>query len=194
MFIFYMDFETITKNRKSVRKFSVKVPDWRKIVRAIDIAILAPAAGNQGALKYILVNDPDKISEIAKATQQSFTEKVHYMIVIVSNPLKLERSYGNRAYRYMAQESGAAIENFLLALTNQKLATSWVGYFYEKQIKSVLDIPEDLIVEGIFPIGIEARSSRAKQKMKPELDTVLYFNKFKNKKMVPQTRVRSDWS
>ncbi len=189
-----MDFRRVAEERKSVKKFSLKTPDWRKIMKAINIARLGPSAGNQTALKYLFISKPDTIEKIAQATQQSFVKKAPYIVVIVSDPLKLKRSYGEKAYRYMAQESGAAIENFLLALTDQKLATSWVGYFVEEQIKEVLEIPNEMTIEGVFPIGIEAKNSFAKQKKKTAMDNVVFFNEWNLKELTPQTRVRSDWS
>ena len=68
------------------------------------------------------------------------------------------------------------------------MATTWVGYFYDEQVKDILSIPEDLSVEGIFPIGKETKV-KTSEKPKTDLENLLYFNKWKNKKMTPHTKV-----
>ena len=62
------------------------------------------------------------------------------------------------------------------------LSTCWIGYFVESQIKRILKIPEEANVEAIFPIGFEYEKRRAK-KAKIELDNILYFNEYGNKRM-----------
>ena len=183
-----MQLQDAIKKRKSVRRYFDKKPDWRKIIRAIDMARFAPSAGNQFVLKFILVSDEKKITKLAEATQQDFIGTAKYVVVAVSDDSKLVRSYGDRGIRYASQQAGAAIENFLLALTEQGLVTTWVGYFYDEQVKDILGIPENLSVEGIFPIGKETKI-KTSERRKVELENILYFNKWKNKKMTPQTKV-----
>ena len=183
-----MQLQDAIKKRKSVRRYFNKKPDWRKIIRAIDMARFAPSAGNQFSLKFILVSDEKKITKLSEATQQDFVGTAKYIVVAVSDNSKLVRSYGDKGLRYAPQQAGAAIENFLLALTEQGLATTWVGYFYDEQVKDILSIPEDLSVEGIFPIGKETKV-KTSEKPKTDLENLLYFNKWKNKKMTPHTKV-----
>jgi len=169
-----------------------KKPDWRKIIRAIDAARFAPSAGGQFALKFILVSDEKKISELAKAAQQDYVGTAKYVVVAVSDDSKLVRSYGGKGVRYASQQAGAAIQNFLLVLTEFGLVTSWVGHFYEDQVKSALEISEDLHVEALFPIGKETKVKGSERRAKPDLENVIYFDKWKNKKMTPQEKVSFD--
>jgi len=179
------------EGRRSVKRFMDKKPDWRKILRAIDAARHAPSAGGYFVTKFILVSDPKKISELSDASQQPFVGKAHYVVAVVTDDSGLVRSYDERGIRYAAQQSGAAIENFLLALTEQKLVTTWVGHFYDEQVKGALDIPENLHVEAIFPIGIETKVKTGVSR-KPKLDTLVFFDKWGNKKMVPQIKMSQE--
>lgn len=170
------------ETRKSVRKYKDKKPNWRKILEAIDAARYAPSAGGIFSLKFIVVDDKDKIQKLATASQQDFVGKAQYVVVVCSNPSIMINSYGkSRADRYLRQQAGAAIENFLLTLNEKGLDTCWVGHFVDSQIKRILDIPADTDVEALFPIGIEMGKSKLKRKT--SLDSILYFNKYKNKKM-----------
>ena len=169
-------------------------PDWRKIIRAIDAARFAPSAGGQFAMKFILVSDEKKIAELAKASQQNYVGTAQYVVVAVSDDSKLVRSYGEKGVRYSSQQAGAAIENFLLVLTEEGLVTSWIGHFYENQVKSVLEISDDQTVEAIFPIGKETKVKGSERRAKPDLENILYFDRWKNKKMTPQSKISVEGS
>jgi len=180
--------ERVIKKRKSVRRYLDKKPDWKKILHCIDSARFAPMAGNQFALKFILVSDEEKIYRISKACQQDFVAQAKYLVVFVSDDEKVSRSYGEKSEMFARQQAGAAIENFLLTLTEKGLATCWVGWFDSNQIKSVLKIPETSFVEAVFPIGFETKV-KTTQKPKPELSNLIYFNQWKNKYMEANTRI-----
>jgi nitroreductase len=177
-----MQLDKAIKERHSVRRFSTKKVNWRDILKAIDFAKLAPLAGNIPTVKFIVVLDDDKIKQLANACQQDFVGTVQYIVVICSDPKQCVRSYDERGKKYSTQQAGAAIENFLLKITDLGLATCWVGAFSDEQVKRILEIPEDIEVEGIFPIGYEM-PPKSKQKIKPSLDSTLYFNTWKNKYM-----------
>jgi nitroreductase len=178
-----MQLDKSIEKRCSCREFKSKKPDWRKIIKAIDKARLAPLAGNIPSLKFILVSDKDTIKKLSKATNQEFVSQVHYIVVFVSNNKQLVRAYDKRGKRYCRQQAGAAIENFLLKIEDLGLSTCWVGAFADNSVKSILKIPEKLDVEALFPIGYAAQDD--KQRKKPELDACLYFDKWDNKYMKP---------
>jgi nitroreductase len=186
-----MQLKEAIQNRKSVKRYMDKKPDWRKIIRALDMARFAPAAGNNFTLRFILVENEKQIAEIATACQQEFVGTAKYLVVFVNDENKLGKLYGERGKRYSSQQAGAAIQNFLLALTEEGMVTNWVGHFYEDQVKRVLSIPSEEIVEAIFPIGLETKV-KTHPKPKPALENLMYFSKWKNKKMEPEVRVSVD--
>ncbi|MFH1500585.1 MAG: nitroreductase family protein [archaeon] len=178
-----MDLDSTIKERHSVRRFmSTKKPNWQDILEAIEAARKAPLAGNIPSLKFIIVNEPERIAKLAEASQQDFIADCAYIVVVCSKGDQCERSYGERAKRYCKQQAGAAIENFLLKITDLGLATCWVGAFADHMIKHALQIPEEVEVEAIFPIGYEKKPV-GQQRKKLDLQSCLYFNVWKNKYM-----------
>ncbi len=177
-----MELNRAITSRKSVRKFKSKKPDWRDIIECIDAARFAPMAGNNFTLKFIIVDNPEKIQKIADAAQQSFIAQSKCVVVVCTNPSRTANSYGKRGERYCRQQAGAAIQNFLLKIQEKKLSTCWVGAFVDKLIKRELKIPDDINVEAIFPIGYEYKKSYTR-KSKIDLDRFLYFEGYGNKKM-----------
>lgn len=170
-----MDLDRIIQSRKSCRKFSSKKPDWRDIIQCIDSMRYAPMAGNNFSLKTVLVNEKDKINKIAKASQQDFINKSGYVLVVYSEPSRVKSNFGERGEKYLAQQAGAAIQNFLLKVEEKGLSTCWIGHFVEDEIKSELKIPKTGKVEAIFPIGYS--TGKIDPQRKTNLDSILYFNK-----------------
>lgn len=177
-----MDFNKLIKTRTSVRKFSSRKPNWRDIIECIDAARFIPKAGNNYTLKFIMVNDFEAIKKIAKACQQDFILSAKFVVVVCSDPGRLLNAYGEAGNSYAKHEVGAAIENFLLKIEDLGLATCWIGYFVEDQIKSALKVPASINVEAIFPIGFAFEKKKTK-KAPIDLDNILYFNTYGNKKM-----------
>jgi len=181
-----MDLDKAIKERHSARRFRIKKPDWRVIIEAVEAGTKAPLAGNIPTVKFILVSDKEKIAELAEAATQDFVATAHHVVVVCSDKTQCVRSYDERGGIYSRQQAGAAIENFLLKLTDLGLATCWIGAFSEETVKRALQIPDDIDVEALFPIGYEME--KTKQKTKPNLDSVLFFDVWKNKYMRPMRK------
>ncbi len=176
-----MDLDKAITSRYSCKKFNDKQPNWRDIIEIIDVARFTPMAGNIFTLKFIMVDDKEKIKKLAQAAQQDFLSRVNYIIVVYSESNLTKNAYEDRAERYCRQQAGAAIQNLLLKIEEKNLSTCWIGHFVDNQVRGILDIPEECFVEAMLPIGFEY-SSRKKRK-KIELDNILYFNKYGNRNM-----------
>lgn len=176
-----MELNKAIKSRHSVRRFTTRKPDYRKIIEALDYAKLVPLAGNISTIKFILIQDKEKIKQLAKASQQDFIATTHYVVAVCSDNKLAKKSYDERAERYCRQQAGAAIQNLLLKLTELGLASCWIGYFVDDQVENILQTPEDVKVEALLPIGYEL--GKGKQRIKQDLDRCLFFDVWKNKFM-----------
>jgi len=170
-----MDFDKVIEQRHSVRDFKKdKKPDYRDIISAIESATKAPLAGNISAIRYILIQDKEKIKELANAAQQSFIAQTSYVVIVISDKKSLVRSYYKRGEMYARQQAGAAIENFLLKITELGLASCWIGAFSDETVRRIAEIPDEFDIEAMLPIGYEM--GKGKQQRKAELDHVLSFD------------------
>ena len=70
-----------------------------------------------------------------------------------------------------------------MKITEFGLATCWIGDFVDDDVKRVLDIPDNIIVEALFPIGYEM-PPKAKQETKTALDNILFFDTWKKENKV----------
>jgi nitroreductase len=180
-----MDFDKIIKERRSIRNFkTTKKPNYKDVIAAIDAASKAPIAGNIYAIKYILIQDKEKIKALSVACQQDFIAHASFIVAVCSDKKNLEANYLERGRMYSRQQAGASIENFLLKITELGLASCWIGAFADDSVKRILKIPDEIDVEALLPVGFEL--GKSKQKTKPDLDRVLFFDEWKNKFMSPK--------
>ncbi|MFZ5954830.1 MAG: nitroreductase family protein [Nanoarchaeota archaeon] len=183
-----MQLEEAIKKRKSVKIYSSKKPDWRKIIKALDATRYAPRAGNISRTKFILVQRVDTIKKINSFCQQECVGQAQTLVVVITEDSDYMKFYHDNGLKIARQQCGALIQNFLLELTAQGLVTNWVSIFDEAQIKNLLKIPEKFTLEAIFPIGIESKQKTA-EKAKPELEGMVYFDEFDCHHMKPSPRV-----
>ena len=164
-----MNFDKVIKERHSVRSFKkTKKPDYKKIIEIIEAGTLAPLAGNMFSIKYLVVADKEKIGKIAEACQQDFVGEVAFLIVVCSDRKPLDKHYYERGKIYSRQQAGASVENMLLKATELGLASCWVGAFSDETIRHILNIPDDIELEAVLPIGYEL--GKKKQLPKADLD------------------------
>ncbi|PIN78111.1 hypothetical protein COV15_00420 [Candidatus Woesearchaeota archaeon CG10_big_fil_rev_8_21_14_0_10_34_12] len=181
-----MEFDKCVSERKSVRKFKTKSVSLKNVFSAIDAGNRAPIAGNLPTVRYIVVDDKEKIKELAEACGQGFVASAGVLVAVCSDSENVVRSFDERGERYARQQAGAAIENFLLKLVDLGLSTCWVGAFADAQVKRVLGVPDGVDVEGVFPVGYE--TEKGKQKFKPDIKTRVYFNSWGNKELAHEAR------
>jgi len=184
-----MDFEEIIKKRASIREYSSKKPRIEDVIKCIENANLAPSPGNLPILKFIVVEDPKKIEKIAEATQQEFVKQAQILVVVCSSLKDAELAYGEFAETFVKQHTGAAIENFLLTITNLGLASCWVVVYIKDIVRDLLEIPKEIDIEAVLPVGYKLKTDKTIQRKKPSLENRIFFEKWKNKLRKPFPKI-----
>ncbi len=175
-----MELDQAISSRRSVRDFTNKKAAWDKVIEAIDSAIQSPVATNSLPLKFVIVQDPKTIFSIAKAANQPWIANSKMLILICSDHTHLEKLYGEKGLIYGRQQAGASIQNFLLKITDLGLATCWIGSYDEDKIRSLAEIPKEINVEAILPLGYAKK--KAPKPKKPSLESSIYWEKWGNKR------------
>ena len=185
-----MEFDEVIKERKSVRKYHpTKKPNWRDIIEAVDAGNRGPLAGNIGSVKFILVDDEETIQKIGDACQQTFIAQAPYVVVVCSDTREVLRSYDERGEMYIRQQAGAAIENFLLKITDLDLGSCWVGLFDDNLVKRAIKAKDFVQIEAVLPIGFSIDKTPRRRKI--PLDNSLFFNTYDNRVIKPRKRVEA---
>jgi nitroreductase len=185
-----MDFNKVIEERSSIKKYSSKKPKIESIIEAIETSNKAPAAGNLQPTSFIIVENQETINKVADACQQDFISNAPYVIIVCSNINQLKKMYDKRSEKYIKHYVGAAVENFLLKITDMGLASCWVGPFSEETLRNHFSIPENNEIELIITVGYEFIKGKSKPKRKHSLVNRVFFEDWGNKFHKPLEKVR----
>ncbi len=185
-----MEFDQAISKRHTVRSFTSKKPSWKLVLEAIDAAAQAPFADNHNHLTFLIVENEKVIDKIAEAADQLWINESGILVVVCSDDKHLENLHGERGRVYARQQAGAAIENFLLKITDLGLATCWVGSYNDEDIKHLLDIPKEIQIEAILPIGYE--KGKTLKKHRKHLEHLLHWDSWYNRRKPALTQEPKD--
>lgn len=118
---------------------------------------MAPSAGNLQAREFVVVQDKDKKSLLTDAALgQGFISEAPIVFVVCVNYDRIRR-YGDRGCElYVYHDTGAAVENMLLAAYSLGLGSCWVGAFDEPSVSGCLGLPDYIRPVAIVPVGYSA--------------------------------------
>jgi len=146
-----MDVFEAIRTRRSIRKFRPKpIPDEKlEIIR--EAGRLAPSAGNRQPWRFVVVKDPERKKNLAKAADnQMFIANAGVIIVALGDP--------EASPRWFKQDPMIAVEHMILAATALGYGSCWIGAFNEDRVKRILKLPEELAVIALLPIGFSDES------------------------------------
>lgn len=172
-----MEFYDVIKKRRSVRKYRKdKIPE-DVLKRILEAGRIAPSAKNIQPWKFIVIKDEEIKKKVAEACKKQLW--MADADVIVCGCAIEEIAYGKMG-GYMSSypvDLAIAMDHIILAATNEGLGTCWIGAFDEKEVKKVLNIPEDIRVVALTPIGYPAEEP--KDRGRKTFEEVFTFEKYK---------------
>lgn len=151
----FNDLLPILETRRSIRKYKCLPVDWKNVVKILEAGKCAPSTGNLQSARFVVITDDDKKRKIAEScVQQYWVEGAPVLIVVCNEDSMVEAFYGkSNREKYSTQNASAAIQNMLIETHSLGLSTCWVGGFEEEKIRRELEIPSDVSIHAILPIG-----------------------------------------
>jgi len=180
-----MQFQDVIERRQSRRRYAGQKVDWKYVAQILEAGRLAPAAGNLGTVRFIVISDSQQIKGIAQAADQDFIAKAGWLIAVCSENKRVYNAYSERGLKYAKQQAGAAIENMLLKITDLGLASCWVGAFDDETIKNILAVPQDIEIEAIIPVAQGTKFIGEAKRPKLKLNDITYFDRWGQRLMKP---------
>ncbi len=170
--------------RQSDRKYSDKSIEKEKLDRILEAGRMAPSACNAQPWKFIVVTEAGLLKELAEAASakllgmNSFVGQAPAIIVIVRENPNFSSRIGSTVKRkdYSHFDIGIATENICLQARAEGIGSCILGWFDEKQVRKILEVPSSRRVELIITLGYSLSEYREK-KRKPAEVTVSY-NKY----------------
>jgi nitroreductase len=137
-------FEAIQK-RKSNRNYeTTKIPK-ETLEKLLEAARLSPSAKNIQPWHFIIVTDTEKRTVLSKGVFAKFLNDAPVVIVLCGDQKASPDWY--------VVDVALAGENMVLAATAEGLGTCWVGSFDEKNVKTLLGVPDNLRVVALLAVG-----------------------------------------
>lgn len=186
-----MDTMEAIRTRRSVRKFSDRPVEPEKLQVIMEAAQAAPSWANMQCWRFIVVKDAatkEKISDLSYV-EAFFAPKGYktnpakqaladapVVIVACADPVQSGDLHGQ--HYYMA-DVGIAAENMMLAAHSLGLGSVFVGVFDEEGLGEILDIPPEVRVIGLFPMGYPQDEWKPGPQRKP-LEEIFFFEKWKS--------------
>ena len=178
------------RTRRSVRKYSDRPVEPEKLLTVLEAAQQAPSWANMQCWRFVVVTDPAvkaRISELSYveaffATRgyktnpaQKALAEAPVVIVACADPTG---SGTLRGQEYYLTDMGITAENLMLAAHEVGLATVFVGVFEEQELGELLEIPPDIRIVGLFPLGYPEGEIKAGPPRKP-LEQFVHYEKWK---------------
>jgi nitroreductase len=165
----------IVLKRKSIRKYKSDPVPEDKLRYVLEAARQAPSWANQQCWKYIIVTDEELKKKIAVSIlpppaifpsswdrsllpepkppmrPRDWAAQAPIIIVGCADPAKSGRKEGKD---YYLVDMGISMEHLMLAAAEQGLGTCWMGGgFDEAVVKEALNIPKEIRVVALTPLG-----------------------------------------
>jgi len=180
------DFLELVRQRYSVRAYKDRPVEPEKIERCIEAARLAPSACNSQPWTFVVVTDTEKKTRLADTTSNKllplnhFTKQAPVLIVIVIEKQNFTADLGGfiKDRDFPLIDIGIAAEHICLQAVTEGLGTCMLGWFNEKKVRKILDIPTGKRVGLMITLGYPSGDSR-KNRPRKGTDEILRFDTYK---------------
>ena len=169
-----MDVFTAISKRSSVRAYKTTDVEEDKLKKVLEAARLSPSASNRQDWKFIIVRNEETKKKLAKAAfGQSFIGEAPIVIVVCGTEPKTFMACGQPAYTV---DVSIACAFMILQAYELGLGTCWIGAFDEDEVKKILNIPKEVRVVAMTPLGYP--NQPPSQKFRKSLDQIVCFEKY----------------
>ncbi len=178
-----MNFEELLLTRQSDRKYEARGVEKEKIEKCLQAVRLTPSACNSQPWTFVVVNEAEQLRRIQKAAANlglnRFAPQVPVMVAVVLEKANLTASFGSviKDKEYPLMDIGMAANNFCMQAAELGLGTCMIGWFDEKRVKEVLDIPSSKRVPLLIAVGYSAAKQR--KKIRKPMEKICRYNSYK---------------
>ena len=161
----------LIKSRQSDRKYSDKKIEKDKLDRIIEAGRMAPSACNAQPWKFIIVTEPELLLKVADAASAKligmnvFVSQAPVLLVVIREEPNISSKIGGTIKNkdYSLIDIGIASENICLQAKAEGIGSCMIGWFDEKLVRKILDIPKAKRVELIITLGYSLSDEREKK-------------------------------
>ncbi len=147
----------IFEERRSIRIFGDRPVEEEKLEAVLQAARLAPSWSNMQCWTFIVVKDQAVKEAIATALARNPAHEAlitaPVIIVACADP---ELSGKINEKDYYLVDIGISFQQLCLEAWSQGLGTCWVAFFKEDAVRRILEVPENIRIVAMTPLGYAA--------------------------------------
>lgn len=180
------NFKDLLLKRQSDRKYSSKKVEEEKILSCLEAGRLSPSACNSQPWSFVVIDQEPVLQQaqkrIATMGMNRFVKQVPVLIAIVLEKPNFTASIGSviKDKEYPLLDIGIATNNICMQATELGLGSCTLGWFDEKGLKQLLDVPESKRIPLVIALGYPTTVTR--KKIRKPMKEIIYFNSYKSKR------------
>lgn len=170
-----MDVLKAIQTRRSIRQYEKGKPvEDDKLKKVLEAGRLAPSASNLQDWKFVVVQDPETLEKLVDACNgQAFVaEATAFIAACGTNPESI-MSCGQPKHTV---DLSIATAYMILEAAELGLGTCWLGSFNERKVRRLLNIPDDVRVVAVTPLGYPSYQPEAKPRK--SFEEVVCYEKY----------------
>jgi len=179
-------FLDLVETRQSVRRYKPDKVENEKLKRCLEAARLAPSASNSQPWTFVIIDQPELKEKVARQTFDTivsfnkFVLEAPALLVMVIEKPKLVTQIGAtiKKREFPLIDIGIAAEHFCLQATDEGLGTCMIGWFNERSIKKLLQIPAKKNIGLIITLGYPADGYNLREKSRKAFEEVVRYNRY----------------
>jgi nitroreductase len=180
-----MKFLELAAKRQSVRAYSDTKVDRTIIDRCIEAARLAPSACNSQPWSFVIIDNQELKSKIAKKTYDvimkgnRFALSAPVLVAVIAEKGNITSQIGGflKNKPFYLIDIGISVEHFCLQAVEEGLGTCILGWFDEKAVCKALDIPSGKRVALVIALGYPLTND-IRPKNRKSMEEVRWYNKY----------------
>lgn len=153
----------VIRARKSVRRMKPDPLPEAALAAILEAARWAPSWANRQCWRFVVVRDPAKRKLLAAiGGPPQAMENAPVIIVACAHPAQSGQRDG---LDYFMLDMGIACEHLILEAAAWGVGSCWAGVFDSAKVRAVLDIPEEVAVVALIPLGYTSYEPRPRPRL-----------------------------
>ena len=180
-----MTFRELAEKRESCRAYKNIPVEREKLVKCVEAARLSPSACNSQPWGFVVIDEPSLAKQISPLLQDDiipvnrFTRNCNAYVIVIEEQANLSSKLGGhfKDQDFAQIDIGIAAQMVCLSAADQGLGSCIMGWFNEKKLKNLFDIPKSKRIRLIIAVGYPETDSIRPKSRKP-IEEIMHFNKW----------------
>lgn len=183
-----IDFIDLAKARYSVRKFSSKAIENKKLTLILKAGQLAPTAANFQPQRILVINNQIALSKLKECTPFHYNAPAA-LLICYDKTVSWKRPFDGKDSGDI--DASIVVTQMMLQAAEIGLGTTWVMHFEPEKIKEAYHIPENFEPVALLVLGYPADDATPSNMhdLRNDIEKMVTYNEY----AAPMNHARNDF-